>query len=718
MAQAGFTPIQLYFSTTAAAVPTSGNLANGELAINITDGKLYYKSNAGVVTLLAGATAGPAGGSNTQVQFNSSGALAGSANMTFDGTTLTVAGLSNTGNTTLGNASADTLTVNSTITSNLIFTDNTYDIGASGATRPRNLYTSGIGLFGGTLFTQSAQLGTNKLTLRDNSLEDYATNSNASVAVNYTGYLAGTTQFRDFDIYNGKAASIAVFKGATSRFGLNNANPSYLFDMTGQGRVLSTSGASGATIPSNNLFVVDSNANTGFGIAIPSTGNIVGGYYINGGTNQYDGGIEYQGTTRELRLLAQGANRVFVNAVSLSVGATPYASSRKTVQIVDADEGYFLSNTRAALGANFTYNANNLYMQNGFAGYFEVDSTSGSFKWLSAATGLAGGVVTFSQPMSLTAGGNLLVGNTGGTGYRLYVTAAFSSTVGGAYIEAGEFNQSVMILNHTNASVGVPLFQVQKSGTGVLTLDADGDLGITETSPAAKLHISVASAAVDGTKGVKITNPAGTIVVLECGVSSDSFVGTTSGSDFSIRSNNTERLKFPNAGGVQAVTTISVGNATPSASGAGITFPATVSLSSNANTLDDYEEGSWTPNLAFGGSSTGITYSERTGTYIKIGKQVTIWCTIYLSSKGSSTGDATFTGVPFAPNQTYYNEQHGCVGDVTNVTFSGYLDSRVGGSSIVQIFQNVSGTGFSTLTNTNYSNNSAIAFTVTYTTNA
>jgi hypothetical protein len=121
----------------------AANLAAGELAINTTDGKLYYKSNAGVVTLIAGSTSGPAGGSNTQVQYNSSGVLAGSANMTFNGTTLTVAGLSNTGNTTLGDASADTVTVNGTITSNLIFTDNTYDIGASGATRPRNLYLSG-----------------------------------------------------------------------------------------------------------------------------------------------------------------------------------------------------------------------------------------------------------------------------------------------------------------------------------------------------------------------------------------------------------------------------------------------------------------------------------------------------------------------------------------------------------------------------------------------
>jgi hypothetical protein len=53
MSQAGFTPIQLYFSTTAAATPSSGNLANGELAINITDGKLFYKDNAGVVQIIA-----------------------------------------------------------------------------------------------------------------------------------------------------------------------------------------------------------------------------------------------------------------------------------------------------------------------------------------------------------------------------------------------------------------------------------------------------------------------------------------------------------------------------------------------------------------------------------------------------------------------------------------------------------------------------------------
>lgn len=53
MAQTGFTPIQLYTSTTASAVPTAGNLAAGELAINTVDERLYFKNSSGVVKLLA-----------------------------------------------------------------------------------------------------------------------------------------------------------------------------------------------------------------------------------------------------------------------------------------------------------------------------------------------------------------------------------------------------------------------------------------------------------------------------------------------------------------------------------------------------------------------------------------------------------------------------------------------------------------------------------------
>lgn len=53
MAQTGFTPISLYYTTTAAAVPVNTNLVAGELALNTLDEKLYFKNSAGVVKLLA-----------------------------------------------------------------------------------------------------------------------------------------------------------------------------------------------------------------------------------------------------------------------------------------------------------------------------------------------------------------------------------------------------------------------------------------------------------------------------------------------------------------------------------------------------------------------------------------------------------------------------------------------------------------------------------------
>ena len=97
MAQSGFTPILIYASGTAANVPLAANLTSSasgaELALNYADGKLYYKSSAGVVTLLAGAGGtGIVAGSNTQIQFNNSGVFGASASLTWNGTSLAVTG--------------------------------------------------------------------------------------------------------------------------------------------------------------------------------------------------------------------------------------------------------------------------------------------------------------------------------------------------------------------------------------------------------------------------------------------------------------------------------------------------------------------------------------------------------------------------------------------------------------------------------------------------
>lgn len=87
-----------------------------------------------------------------------------------------------------------------------------------------------------------------------------------------------------------------------------------------------------------------------------------------------------------------------------------------------------------------------------------------------------------------------------------------------------------------------------------------------------------------------------------------------------------------------------------SITGGQVTFPATQNASAGANVLDDYEEGTWTPSLKFGGASVGMTYTTQEGHYTKIGNIVIITGYFLLSAKGSSVGSATITGLPFTAN--------------------------------------------------------------------
>lgn len=81
--------------------------------------------------------------------------------------------------------------------------------------------------------------------------------------------------------------------------------------------------------------------------------------------------------------------------------------------------------------------------------------------------------------------------------------------------------------------------------------------------------------------------------------------------------------------------------------GKNISFPATQVPSAGVNVLDDYEEGTWTPVIKFGGNSVDITYEVQIGIYTKIGRMVIINCDLRLYSKGTSTGDVTIDGLPF-----------------------------------------------------------------------
>ena len=187
------------------------------------------------------------------------------------------------------------------------------------------------------------------------------------------------------------------------------------------------------------------------------------------------------------------------------------------------------------------------------------------------------------------------------------------------------------------------------ASTERMRIDSSGNVGIGTASPsfASGTGLAIYNASVPR---LKLTNST---------TGDDSTDGTqllVSGSDFYIQqreaasviisTNGSDRVTIDSAGTLKTFSTISVGAATPSTSGAGITFPATQSASSNANTLDDYEEGTWTPAMTQTGAT--FTYSYQIGRYTKVGNVVTILATLGWSAKSGGSGSVGFSGLPFS----------------------------------------------------------------------
>jgi hypothetical protein len=120
--------------------------------------------------------------------------------------------------------------------------------------------------------------------------------------------------------------------------------------------------------------------------------------------------------------------------------------------------------------------------------------------------------------------------------------------------------------------------------------------------------------------------------------------------------------------------TLALDSAVPN-SGTGITFPATQSASSNANTLDDYEEGTWTPGLESAGGSL-TTVVNGTGYYTKVGNVVTITCKPVITTNGTGSSYLRITGLPFSvwSNTQYFagaSRESGAAGDCFTIDYFG-----------------------------------------------
>ena len=146
-----------------------------------------------------------------------------------------------------------------------------------------------------------------------------------------------------------------------------------------------------------------------------------------------------------------------------------------------------------------------------------------------------------------------------------------------------------------------------------------------------------------------------------------------------------------------------------------LTFPAVQNASSDANTLDDYEEGTWTPSLTFGGGSTGITYTTQSGNYVKIGKHVTAIYAITLSNKGSSTGTVLLNGLPFTVGSITGGGGALTFWSTMNASFV-YIANRANSSGTVAdiVGATAAAANLSSLTDTSFGNSSIIQGVITY----
>jgi len=201
MAASGFTPIQLYRTTTAAAVPLAADLAAGELAINTTDEKLYFKNAAGTVKLLASNAVsdlvGPANG-GTGVANNAAMTVTGSGNFAYTRTlTATTNATYPSGTFSLGYLNIPQSGAAKTTSYTLAVTDvgKVIEVGASGAIEvPNSTFATGDAII---IFNNTSGSITMTMTITNAYIAgtdaDKATISVATRGVANILFVTGTT---------------------------------------------------------------------------------------------------------------------------------------------------------------------------------------------------------------------------------------------------------------------------------------------------------------------------------------------------------------------------------------------------------------------------------------------------------------------------------------------------------------------------------------------
>jgi hypothetical protein len=405
----------------------------------------------------------------------------------------------------------------------------------------------------------------------------------------------------------------------TGNVGIGTSSPSYPLEVSNSQNTTTTIAVTNVNTGIATQSTVRLNNSTG---GVTSFG-YTGSSFTTSGVFRQDGGYVYSSGAGGLSLITASTNPLYFatnntermridGSGNVGIGVTPSAwggAGRLALQLGGSTASYLVSNSLLVSGTNHYFSgAGNLYIGTGTATQY-IQST-GQHQWFNAPSGTAGNAVTFTQAMTLDGSGNLVIGATS-TSNKLDVRGSArlaSDGTGGGVAANGVIAESVSSFTK---------LRWEFFGSGV-----NPWIGVNGGSDSTKLLIGR-----DATTWANFS------------ASGDLLIGNGA---------LTASEKVDVNGNIKTSGSISVGSATPSATGAGVTFPATQSASSNANTLDDYEEGTWTPVIIGDGGQSGQVYTQQDGTYTKIGRQVTLRFRVILSTEGTFVGSfLLISGFPF-----------------------------------------------------------------------
>ena len=337
------------------------------------------------------------------------------------------------------------------------------------------------------------------------------------------------------------------------------------------------------------------------------------------------------------------------------------------------------------------------------------------------------------------------------------VSVAFNATYGVRFYNQDRNNWS--FIGNSVATGGTNANLRLGDATGEVMIITGGKVGIGTNIPQSKLHINKATQTIGTTipsGGVLIGDTAGGNMVLELGMdrASVSYIQSrniTSNTLYNLAINPsggnvgigtsapTYKLEIFDGGGSSLAVGASTGKAFLYADNSGATLGALSAIplrfningsevgrflagggltfngdTAAANALDSYEEGTWTMGVSFGGAAVGVTYAANTGSYTKIGRQVTATGYLQLSSKGSSTGDARITGLPFTINNS--DAAAATAGVRFNlVTFANQFQAWGQSNTTTVFLEEITISGVvSNITDADFANNSQVNFSLTY----